>query len=259
MGEFEGRGVVVTGGASGIGAATVEAFARAGARVAILDRDEAGADAVARATGAHAIAVDVRDGPAVDRAIAAAVDAGERLSVLVNCAGVGDLRPLHSVDGRLWSRILDVNLTGTFHATRAAVGHMAASGGSVVNVASLSAAMPTRGEAAYSAAKAGVVALTRSTALEYGPAIRANCVAPGFVRTPMTAVWDSHPEAFGPLRRAIPLARIGEAAEIAEVILFLASERSAYVTGQTLVVDGGLSLPQAGTDEALARLMDELA
>ena len=116
--------------------------------------------------------------------------------------------------------------------------------------------MPTRNEAAYSAAKAGVIALTKSGALEYGPTVRVNCVAPGHVRTPLTAVWEQMPDAFEPIAEAIPLGRIGEAEEVAEVILFLASDRSSYVTGQTLVVDGGGSLPQAGTDAALAQLFE---
>jgi NAD(P)-dependent dehydrogenase (short-subunit alcohol dehydrogenase family) len=131
--------------------------------------------------------------------------------------------------------------------------------GTIVNNASLSGLMPTRNEAAYSAAKAGVIALTKSGALEYGPTVRVNCVAPGHVRTPLTIVWEQVPEAFEPIAAAIPLGRIGEAEEVAEVILFLASDRSSYVTGQTIVVDGGAMLPQAGTDAALAKLFDQLS
>jgi len=118
---------------------------------------------------------------------------------------------------------------------------------------------PTRNEAAYSAAKAGVIALTKSGALEYGPTVRVNCVAPGHVRTRMTAVWEQMPDAFAPIAEAIPLGRIGEAEEIAEAILFLASDRASYITGQTLVVDGGVILPQAGTDAALAKLFNRLS
>ena len=103
----------------------------------------------------------------------------------MNNAGVGDLRPMHTLDDKLWHRLVDVNLTGTFHATRSVCPLMLEHGGGViVNNASLSGSMPTRNEAAYSAAKAGVIALTKSTALEYGPTIRANCVAPGFVAHP---------------------------------------------------------------------------
>ena len=259
MSSFDGQVALVTGGASGIGRATVLRLARDGAAVAVLDRDGDGARAVAAEVGGPAFEVDVRDGDAVRAAVDATVDALGGLAILVNNAGVGDLRPLHTVDDRLWHRLLDVNLTGTFHAMAAAVPVMLAAGrGVIVNNASVSGLGPTRNEAAYSAAKAGVIALTASGALEYGPTIRVNCVAPGFIRTPLTAIWDSHPEAFAPIGDAIPLGRIGEADEVAEVIAFLCSDAAAYVTGHTLVVDGGLSLPQAGTDAGLSRLFAEM-
>jgi len=257
--ELEGRVAVITGGGSGIGAATARRFAAEGARVAVLDRDGDAADAVAADVGGKAHALDVRDGDAVNDAVAQIMAAVGRIDVLVNNAGIGDLRPLHTVDDKLWHRLIDVNLTGTFNATRAVVPHMlTGGGGTIVNNASLSGLMPTRNEAAYSAAKAGVIALTKSGALEYGPTVRVNCVAPGHIRTPLTAVWDQMPDTFQPIADAIPLGRIGEADEVAEVILFLASDRSSYVTGQTIVVDGGGMLPQAGTDAALARVFDRL-
>jgi NAD(P)-dependent dehydrogenase (short-subunit alcohol dehydrogenase family) len=252
VGELEGRTALVTGGASGIGAATARLFAEHGAIVGVIDR--------AGVRGPHTFEVDVRDGDAVTRAVNEFADAAGRLDVLVNNAGTGDLRPLHTVDDKLWHRLIDVNLTGTYHGMRAAVPLMvAAGGGAIVNNASLSGVMPTRNEAAYSAAKAGVISLTKSGALEYGPTVRVNCVAPGHVRTPLTSVWDQFPDAFAQIAGALPLARIGEAGEVAEVILFLASDRASYVTGQTIVVDGGASLPQAGTDAALARLLDDLS
>jgi len=240
MAELAGQVAVITGGASGIGAATARRFAAEGARVALLDRDADGAEAVASEVGGTAHAVDVRDPAAVDDAIGTVMAGGGRIDVLVNNAGIGDLRPLHTVDDKLWHRLIDVNLTGTFNATRAVVPHMlAGGGGAIVNNASLSGLMPTRNEAAYSAAKAGVIALTKSGALEYGPRVRVNCVAPGHIRTSLTAVWEQMPDAFAPIADAIPLGRIGEADEVAEVILFLASRRSSYVTGQTIVIDGG--------------------
>jgi NAD(P)-dependent dehydrogenase (short-subunit alcohol dehydrogenase family) len=259
MSTFEGRTALVTGGASGIGRATALRLARDGAAVAVLDRDGEGARAVAKKVGGPAFEVDVRDGDAVRAAVDATVETLGSLTILVNNAGVGDLRPLHTVDERLWHRLIDVNLTGTYHAMAAAIPPMLAAGrGAIVNNASVSGLGPTRNEAAYSAAKAGVIALTASGALEYGPTIRVNCVAPGFIRTPLTAIWDEHPDAFAPIGDAIPLGRIGEAEEVAEVIAFLCSDAAAYITGHTLVVDGGLSLPQAGTDAALARLFAEL-
>jgi NAD(P)-dependent dehydrogenase (short-subunit alcohol dehydrogenase family) len=256
---FEGRVALVTGGASGIGRATALRLARDGAAVAVLDRNGDGARSVADEVGGRAFEVDVRDADAVGHAVEATVEGLGAIAILVNNAGVGDLRPLHTVDDRLWHRLLDVNLTGTYHTMAAVVPVMLAAGrGVIVNNASVSGLSPTRGEAAYSAAKAGVIALTASGALEYGPTIRVNCVAPGFIRTPLTAIWDEHPDAFAPIGEAIPLGRIGDAEEVAEVIAFLCSDAAAYVTGHTLVVDGGLSLPQAGTDAALARLFAKL-
>ena len=223
--ELEGQQAIVTGGASGIGRAVVELFARQGARVAVFDRDGDGARAVAAAAGGHAFEVDVRDGEALAGAVDAAAAAMGGVSVLVNNAGVGDLRPLHTVDEKLFRRLIDVNFTGTYHGMRAVIPRMLdAGGGAVVNVASLSGLSPTRNEAPYSAAKAAVIALTRSGALEYGPTVRVNCVAPGFVRTALTAIWDDHPDAFAPIRDAIPLHRIGDAGEIAELVLFLCSD-----------------------------------
>lgn len=249
--------MLVTGGASGIGRATAERLAAEGAIVGVLDRDGDGAAGVASAIGGHAYSVDVRDGDAVAHAVASFADAAGRLDGLVNNAGTGDLRPLHTVDEKLWHRLLDVNLTGTYHGMRAVIPLMLEAGtGAVVNNASVSGLMPTRNEAAYSAAKAAVVSLTRSGALEYGPTVRVNCVAPGHIRTPLTAVWETYPDAFEPIAEMIPLRRIGEPAEVAELILFLLSDRSSYITGQTITIDGGISLPQAGTDAALAKLSE---
>ncbi len=260
MGELDGQVTVITGGASGIGRATAVRFAAEGAAVAVLDRDGDAAARVAQEVGGRAFAVDVRDGDAFTSAVRAIADEAGRVDVLFNNAGSGDLRPLHTVDDKLWHRLIDVNLTGTFNGMRAVVPLMLESGGgAIVNNASVSALTPTRNEAAYSAAKAGVVALTKSGALEYGPKIRVNCVAPGHVRTPLTAVWEQFPDVFDPVAKQIPLGRIGHADEVAEVVLFLASRRSSYITGQTLVVDGGISLPQAGTDLALAELFERFS
>jgi NAD(P)-dependent dehydrogenase (short-subunit alcohol dehydrogenase family) len=258
MGELEGRGAIVTGGGSGIGRATAQALTREGARVAVLDRDAEAARAVAAEVDGFAYEVDVREGALVEAAVGDAARLLGDLSIVVNNAGAGDLRPLHTLDERLWHRIVDVNLTGVYHVMRAAVPRMLERGGAIVNNASVSGLSPTRNEAAYSAAKAGVIALTKSGALEYGPAIRVNCVAPGFIRTPLTAIWEQHPDAFAPIAESIPLHRIGEADEVADAIVFLCSNRASYITGQTIVIDGGLSLPQAGTDAALRALYEQM-
>jgi NAD(P)-dependent dehydrogenase (short-subunit alcohol dehydrogenase family) len=248
MGELEGRAALITGGASGIGAATARVFEREGATVGVIDRQPVDAK--------YAYEVDVRDGDAVAQAVRGFAEAVGRLDIVVNNAGTGDLRPLHMVDDKVFRRLIDVNLTGTFNGMRAALPLMVEAGrGAIVNNASLSGMTPTRNEAVYSAAKAAVIALTKSGALEYGPAVRVNCVAPAHVRTPLTEpTWEHFGDVFGPILESLPLRRIAEADEIAEVILFLASDRSSYITGQTIVVDGGASLPQAGTDPALAEL-----
>jgi NAD(P)-dependent dehydrogenase (short-subunit alcohol dehydrogenase family) len=260
VGELDGQVAIVTGGASGIGRATAVRFALEGASVVVFDRDYDAAELVAEKIGGQAYTVDVRDGDAVTAAVTAVAELHGRVDVLFNNAGSGDLRPLHSVDDKLWHRLIDVNLTGTFNGIRAVVPLMLAAGrGAIINNASVSGLTPTRNEAAYSAAKAGVIALTKSGALEYGPYIRVNCVAPGHVRTPLTVAFEEFPDVFAPVERSIPLGRIGNADEIAEVVLFLASGRSSYMTGQTLVVDGGISLPQAGTDVALAQLLERFS
>ena len=197
MPDLDGRVAVITGAASGIGAATARRFAAEGATVAVIDRDADAVIRVAAELDGHAYALDVRDGDEVADVVDRVAQTLGQIDILVNNAGTGDLRPLHTVDDKLWHRLIDVNLTGTFNLTRAAVPYMLETGGgAIVNNASLSGLAPTRNEAAYSAAKAGVISLTKSAALEYGPTVRVNCVAPGHVRTPMTAVWEQFPDAF---------------------------------------------------------------
>ncbi len=260
MAEFDGRGALVTGGASGIGAATARRLASDGAIVVVLDRNVDGAASVAAEIGGIAIACDVADSDAVTAAFAQATALVDGLDLVVNNAGVGDLRPMHLLDDKTFRRVVDVNFSGVFYTMRAAIPHLLERGGGViVNVASLSGLGPTRNEAVYSAAKAATIALTKSGALEYGPAIRVNCVAPGFVATPLTALFQAEPETFEPIRRSTPLQRMGTAAEIAEIIAFLCSERSSFITGQTIVADGGNSLPQSGTDPTLAALWERFS
>ncbi len=253
--EYDGVGVFVTGAASGIGAAVARRFASAGAKVAVVDRDADGATRLAEEVGGVAIVANVADASAVDAAVATAIETLGGLAVVVNNAGVGDLRPLHLLDDKTFRRLVDVNFSAVFYAMRAVVPHLLErGGGTIVNVASQSGIGPTRNEAVYSVAKAATIALTKSGALEYGPSIRVNCVAPGFVATPLTGLFQAEPETFEPIRSSTPLQRMGTADEIAEIVAFLASERSSFITGQTIVADGGNSLPQAGTDPTLAGL-----
>ncbi len=256
-GLLAGRRAIVTGAAAGIGRAVAEAFARAGAAVVVLDRDGDRARSVAGELGASAVVADVADGAALAAAFAEAAGLLGGLDVVVNNAGVGDVKALHRYADADWDRLVGVNLKGTFNGLRSAVPLLrAAGGGSIVNVASLSGLRPTRGEAPYSAAKAGVIALTASAALEYGPEIRVNCVSPGFVETPLTAGLLSRPEVRDRVEGRIPLGRVGTPVEIANVVTFLASDLASYMTGANLVVDGGSILPSAQTDDLLARYVE---
>jgi NAD(P)-dependent dehydrogenase (short-subunit alcohol dehydrogenase family) len=255
VGLLEGRRAVVTGGGSGIGAATCRRFADEGARVAVLDVDGSSAERVAAAVGGVAVRADVADGAALTAGFDRAAEALGGLDTVVNNAGTGNVLPLHDYPDDEWDRLLAVNLKGVFNGTRAAVPHLRAAGrtGAVVNVSSLSGLRPTRGEAPYSAAKAGVVALTMSAALEYGPGVRVNCVSPVFIRTPLTEVACADDATRAELEAGTPLGRLGTAEEVAATIAFLCSDLAAYVTGANLVVDGGSALVNAQVDPMLRR------
>lgn len=252
MGMLEGERAIVTGGASGIGRAVCERFASEGARIAVFDRNGDGAREVAEAVGGVAFEVDVCDADAVAEATEAAAAQLDGLTILATNAGASSLSLLHETDPRRFDRLVRVNLLGVFHAMRSALPHMLAAGhGAVVNNASGSATRPTYGELAYSAAKAGVVALTQGAAQEYGPTVRVNSVSPGVIRTPMSEPMFTMEGALDPAFEATPLGRAGTPEDVADVILFLASDQSRYVTGQDLVVDGGIGLAQPGITTTL--------
>jgi NAD(P)-dependent dehydrogenase (short-subunit alcohol dehydrogenase family) len=247
--DLAGHRAIVTGGGAGIGAATARLLAARGAVVAVLDRVGDSAAAVASEIGGHVFEVDVADPVAATSAVeAAAVAMGGVTDVVAN-AGFGLNKPLHRYSDDEWRLVVGVNLDGTFHTLRAAIPLLLdGGGGSIVTVASLNASRPLQGEAPYSAAKAGVVNLTRTAALEYAPTIRANCVSPGMIATALTAIITDDPEFTAVAEAGTPLQRIGSAEEVADVIAFLCSDAARYITGQELVVDGGAALPNLQAD-----------
>ena len=250
MGLLVGQRAVVTGGASGIGRATARRMAEEGASVAVIDLNEDDAQQVAKEVGGSAHRADVTDPEGLKQAVDDAADALGGITLLFNNAGTGSQSPLHKWDPAEWNRLVAVNLTGVYLGFRAAIPHIrAAGGGSIVSTASISGVRPSAGEAPYSAAKAGVAAITASAALEYAPDIRVNAVSPGMILTPLTApLLQFLPHERQRYERTTPAGRLGEPEDIADVVVFLCSDMARFITGQNLVVDGGMTLHGAGVD-----------
>jgi len=250
MGLLDGRPAAVTGGGSGIGRATCRRMAAEGARVAVLDVDAESAESVAREIDGIAFGVDVGDPDALRGTVDAAAAELGGLSIIYNNAGTSTFNKLHEMDPAEWERVLRVNLTGVWAGIRAAVPHLlAAGGGSIVSTASISGTRPAAGEGPYAASKAAVAALTASAALEYAPSIRVNAVSPGMIRTAMTApMFEFMPNQVERFEKGTPVGRIGEPEDIADVVVFLCSDLARFVTGQNIVVDGGLTLHGSGVD-----------
>ena len=188
MGLLESRKALVTGGGSGIGAATCRRMAREGATVAVVDRDAESAHAIAGEIGGHPFVADVSDHDQMRRTVTDAARELGGLSIVFANAGIGSFGAVDEMDPAEWRKVIDVNLSGVFHTVRECLPHLVRSGdGSVVCTASISGVRPAEGEAAYAAAKAGVAAFCASVALEYGPAVRSNAVSPGMIATALTA------------------------------------------------------------------------
>jgi NAD(P)-dependent dehydrogenase (short-subunit alcohol dehydrogenase family) len=257
--RLEGRVAIVTGGASGIGLACAERFADEGAVVVGLDVNESEAwEAVAKKAPASSFQVlDVRDEAATMAAVADVVAAHDRIDVLVTAAGVAGGGPVHLIPTEEWQRVQDINLTGTFLSCKAVLPKMIEQrSGSLITVASVEGLEGCEGGSTYNASKGGVVLLTKNMANDYGRiGIRANCICPGFIDTPLLqSVMGAEGMAAhrDKVRDQHKLGRFGRAEEIAGAAFFLASDDASFVTGQALAVDGGYT---AGHSYGVAELM----
>jgi NAD(P)-dependent dehydrogenase (short-subunit alcohol dehydrogenase family) len=255
--RFDGKTAVVTGGAMGIGAATAEKLCELGASVAILDRDEAAAQATVAALlkaghRATSVVCDVRSEASVKDAIDAAAQKYGGLHVLVSNAGIQRYGDIAHTSSDTWDETFDVHVKGCFYATRFGIPAMLASGGgAIVIVGSVQSFTAIVNSAAYVAAKHALLGITRSIALDYARQnIRANCVCPGSIDTPMLR-WSadlsgSPQELIDTCSRMHPIGRIGTPGEVANAIAFLASDWASFITGAALMIDGGLLLPSGG-------------
>jgi meso-butanediol dehydrogenase/(S,S)-butanediol dehydrogenase/diacetyl reductase len=244
MARFDRRVVIVTGGASGIGEATARAFAAEGARVVIADIDRERGQTVAREIDARFEPTDVGDEAEIARLLEGTAQSLGRIDVLVSNAFATAVGPIEKLTLEGWRLTQAVTLEAVFTGLRAVAPLMRQQGGgAVVNVASISGLGGDRGLAAYNAAKGAVINLTRTAALELAASgIRVNAVCPGVIDTPaVRRAFSVAPEREAPVCAAVPLRRLGRPEEVATAILFLASEEASYVTGATLVVDGGLT------------------
>jgi NAD(P)-dependent dehydrogenase (short-subunit alcohol dehydrogenase family) len=243
---LRGSAGLVTGAAQGIGRALAGGLAAAGAQVALLDRE---AEAVTTAAGelegagheTSAHPADITDPEAVTEAFADAVERHGRLDFLVNNAGVRHIEPLLEMELESWRRTLEINLTGTFNCIRAAVPHMLRNGGGrIVNVASVAGLLAFSNRAPYNVSKAGIIALTKSVAVELAAqGITCNAIAPGVIETPLTRDYFTDPELAPRIMGNTPLGRWGQTEDLVAPVVFLCGPGTGFVQGETLVVDGG--------------------
>src|SRR5881628_3065613 len=241
MRGLKGRTVLITGGASGIGAATAGCFLEEGARVSVLDRDPKARESIRKDLPglSGVLGGDVTNLKEVQAAFAEAVRLMGSVEVLINNAGISVRHPFLEITPEEWDRVIAVNLTGVFYVAQTAARHMVERGsGAILQTASTNGIVGHRLYADYNATKAGVIELTKSMALELAPKVRVNAVAPGYVLTPMQRA-EYTDAMLEEVNRKIPLGRHAAPEDIAALFAFLASDEAAYLTGQVIVIDGG--------------------
>lgn len=240
--RFTGKRAIVTGGASGIGEATVRRLHTEGAQVMVADiRSEAIGALVEELSSERIVGhtVDMIDSARIEAMIATAAAHFGGIDILVNNAGIGSFGRITDIDIEHWREVMTIDVEAVMWASRTAMPHLERSRGCIVNVASVAGMAGDYGFAAYNAAKAAVINLTRSMALDHAPLVRCNVVSPGLTVTPLAAGLHGNAEVMAAWRDALPLGRPADAPEVAAAIAFLASEDASYVNGHNLVVDGG--------------------
>jgi NAD(P)-dependent dehydrogenase (short-subunit alcohol dehydrogenase family) len=238
--RLSGRRIVVTGAASGIGKQTALLFAREGAKVLLFDQAADRLAPVAGETGGQPFVVDIRDSTAVNEAVAKAAEIGGGIDGLVNAAGIIIRGGIDDTTDEIWAKVLEVNLFGTFYLCRAALPYLRKQpNATIVNISSGAAVVPSSGAPSYAASKGGVLGLSKALAMNEGPRVRVNAIAPGLVDTPLIQPNPGDPPRAAGGEQRYALKRIGKPEEIADAILFLTGPESALITGITLAVDGG--------------------
>ena len=249
MNRLEGKVAVVTGGNAGIGEAVAKRFADEGASVVVTGRRQQALDRVVSGIRhnkgkALAVAGSVTDEAHAQDVVQRSLDSFGRIDILVNNAGIGDFgKRLHETDDVTWATVLDVNLTGVFRMTRAIVPQMLQQGcGAIVNISSIASLVGIPTLTAYAASKGGLDALTRALAIDYAKdGIRCNVVNPGLIDTPMAAPLMANPELLQPILAQYAIRRPGTPEEVANMVLYLASDEATWVTGGTFTIDGGMT------------------
>ena len=241
-GKLDGRRILITGAASGMGMTIARLFAEEGAALALLDRNADGVVALAGELGASGFACDVADRAQVNAVVAKAGETLGGIDGVINAAGILVTKLFDELDPESWDRMLAVNLTGPYNIVHAAMPLLrAAPSATIVNIASVSALMPMAGTAGYSASKAGLAMFTKCLAFDLGPKIRANTICPGFIKTEMTRHLWENPEHAQRASDRVALKRLGVSEDVARAALFFSTEDSGFTTGTEFPVDGGFS------------------